>query len=100
MPKPLLVNVAVLRDYMSRERETQKSLAAKLGITPEHFGRVLKQQTSPSLDLLYAMEEVTGIPWWTFMVPPDMALVPRKEQEAIDRLRELLGPQAQLATAV
>src|SRR5262245_17132897 len=97
MVKPVLVNIAALQDYMKRHGLTQKAMAEHLGITPEYFSRVLKQQSSPSLDLLFVLAEVTGEPWWRYMLHDEVVLVRREDAELIRGLQTLLRRDLQPA---
>jgi transcriptional regulator with XRE-family HTH domain len=46
----------------------RKEIAARVGITPQHFGAILKGKWRPSRDLSCRLEAETGIPKekWAF----------------------------------
>lgn len=54
--------VRSLRVYLRRKGETQKSLAARLGITQGHLSHLISGKRGPGLALGLRIHAVTGIP--------------------------------------
>jgi transcriptional regulator with XRE-family HTH domain len=84
--QPVMVNTESIRRWLLDNRVTQKSLAEKIEVRPEYLGRILNGQVMPSLDILARLEDATGEPWWTFMLPSDKVVVSREEAETIRAL--------------
>lgn len=90
MTKPPVVNRESVRGWMVQHGVKQKRLAQQLEVTPEYLSKVLTGQRTPSLDLLARLGDITGQPWWSFVLPPDMEVVSRSEVDAMRGLRALL----------
>lgn len=65
--------MADLAQWMTDNRETDQSLAPKIGVSRVHVSRLRRRVHKPSPELAVRIEQVTGIPAWEFLKPEDVA---------------------------
>jgi transcriptional regulator with XRE-family HTH domain len=63
------------------KRNTQRQLAAELGVTPQHLNGVLKGRIQPSVKLAKAIAEATGIGWISFFNPDRRSGADRRKDD-------------------
>jgi|SRR5215472_5110040 len=95
----LLQNLEPLHGYRRQRGWTQGELANYLGVTPEYLSRIFRGHSDVSMDLLAHFADKIGCEVYDFVLPPNLAVVPREEKEALERLRFLLHRPRELQTA-
>ncbi len=51
-----------IKHWLKENRKRQYEFAADLGVTPEHFSRIMREHQAPSPTLRILIAAVTGLP--------------------------------------